>query len=184
MTTGLLNEHLGNYRALVARVDDLSARIMGRFSSEIACTGGCDSCCRHLTLFPVEAATLLTAFTNLPDHEQIRIRARAGRSLADSPCPLLDDHRCVLYDARPLICRTHGLPLLVTVKDARQIDCCPLNFTGTASLPGDAVIDLDRLNEALVAVNFCFISSPAGSLFRSAERVSIAEALLLGKNLL
>jgi hypothetical protein len=60
----------------------------------------------------------------------------------------------------------------------RQVDYCPLNFRGVSSLPGSAVIDLDRLNETLVAVNLCFISSPELST-PWPERLTIAEALLL-----
>ena len=56
------------------------------------------------------------------------------------------------------------------------MDCCPLNMEQCESLPGSVVIDLDRLNSVLVAVNALYLSqidTPADL----PERLSIAEAL-------
>ncbi len=170
-------ENLGNYRELISRVDELCRCIEGGLRSSIVCRSGCDGCCRHLTLFPVEAAALATALQELPLPERHRIQARARITLPTDPCPLLERHCCLLYGARPLICRTHGLPLLMTRDGSRQIDYCPLNFSGLASLPGSAVIDLDRLNETLVAVNLCFISTAKEAATRPG-RITIARALL------
>lgn len=169
---------LGNYVTLISRVDDICRRIEEDLRTEIACTSGCDGCCRHLSLFPVEAAALAAALQDVPLSERRRIRERARATLPTDPCPLLEQHRCLLYAARPLICRTHGLPLLMNRDGKRHVDYCPLNFRGVSSLPGSAVIDLDRLNETLVAVNLRFISGSEPS-FTWPERLSIAEALLL-----
>ena len=173
-----VDARLGNYRDLILRVDEICRRIEEELRSEIACTSGCDGCCRHLSLFPVEAAALAVAFQELPLSDRRRIRERTRTTLLKDPCPLLEQHRCLLYAARPLICRTHGLPLLINHAGSRRVDCCPLNFRGVSSLPGSAIIDLDRLNETLVAVNLCFISAPDHPA-TGPERLTIAEALLL-----
>jgi hypothetical protein len=162
----------------MSRVDELCRRIEESLRSEIACASGCDGCCRHLSLFPVEAAALASALQEVPLSDRRRIRERARAALPTDPCPLLEQHQCLLYPDRPLICRTHGLPLLMNRDGIRQVDYCPLNFRGVSSLPGAAVIDLDRLNETLVAVNLCFISAP-GPPSLWPERLTIAEALLL-----
>ena len=59
------------------------------------------------------------------------------------------------------------------------MDFCPENFKGVKNLPGSAVIDLERLNTALVAVDalFCREYFPEGRADK--ERYTIAEALLL-----
>ena len=173
-----LAARLINYRDLTSRVDAICRRIEERLRSEITCTSGCDGCCRHLSLFPVEAAALAVSFQELPLSDRRRIRERTLSTLPIDPCPLLEQHRCLLYTARPLICRTHGLPLLLNRDGRRQVDYCLLNFKGVSSLPGSAVIDLDRLNETLVAVNLCFVASPESSSSWP-ERLTIAEALLL-----
>ena len=178
MASDTLGARLGNYRDLMSRVDELCRRIEESLRSEITCVSGCDGCCRHLSLFPVEAAALVAAFQKLPLSDHRRIRARARAALPSDPCPLLEQHRCLLYTDRPLICRTHGLPLLMNRDGIRQVDYCPLNFRGVSSLPGAAVIDLDRLNETLVAVNLCFISTPELPTTWP-ERLTIAKALLL-----
>ncbi len=167
---------LDNYRRLISRVDDLCRGIETEFSSVIACTDGCDGCCRHLSLFPVEAAALATALQELPLRERERIRERARDYPPDHPCPLLEGHRCTLYGARPLICRTHGLPLLINTNGVHQVDYCPLNFQGISSLPGGAVINLDQLNEILVTVNLQFVAT-ANSASPWPERLTIAQAL-------
>jgi hypothetical protein len=178
MEPDALVARLGNYRDLISRVDAICQRIEEGHRSEITCTRGCDGCCRHLSLFPVEASTLALALRDLPMSDRRRVRERARTALPSDPCPLLEQHRCLLYAARPLICRTHGLPLLVNRDGRRQVDYCPLNFKGVSSLPGSAVIDLDRLNETLVAVNLCFVSVPEHPS-PWPERLTIAEALLL-----
>lgn len=170
---------LDNYRLLLEKVDTLCRHIAETFSGHIACHPGCHDCCRHLSLFPVEAASLAVALRGLPDAKACRIREQARASRLDAPCPLLADGLCLLYAARPLICRTHGLPILTVTGEAPQIDFCPLNFRGIASLPGTAVINLDRLNAALCAVNSLFLTHLSPGPFAGRERLTIAEALCL-----
>lgn len=169
---------LENYRRLVDLVDGLCQRINQEFSEHLVCRAGCDACCKHITLFPVETAALSLALHDLPPDHLATIQEQARTSTPDGPCPLLVNGCCQLYPSRPLICRTHGLPLLTGAPADRQIDFCPRNFVGIATLPGSAVIDLDRLNELLVAINTVFSAgNPAFS--SAAQRFTIAEALLL-----
>ena len=170
---------LDNYRELVTRVDDLCSTTVAAFHSYLECRPGCDSCCRHLSLFRVEGEALAAALHELPTGQAAKIREKAAAATPDGPCPLLEEGRCLLYEARPIICRTHGLPLLISHDNGSQVDFCPLNFRGLSSLPGSAVIDLDRLNAALAAVNALFISGPSNSRPGDAERLTMAKALQL-----
>jgi Fe-S-cluster containining protein len=174
-----IDRHLTNYRALVARVDELCRRIESAFAKELACRRGCDGCCRHLTLLPVEAYALARALAELPAAEAEAIRARARAAAADGPCPLLAGGECLLYAARPLICRSHGLPLLIEGEQGRRIDFCPENFRGIAELPGAAVIDLERLNAALAAIDHLFVAEALGGDAAPRRRLTLAGALLL-----
>jgi len=172
-------EILSNYQTLVARVDELCTAVTTEFGAQLACRPGCAGCCRHLSLFQVEGIALAAALSALPAAEATHIRGRARLSSPDGPCPLLEDGRCLLYAARPIICRTHGLPLLTSQDGKRNVDFCPLNFQGLDTLPGSAVIDLDRLNTTLTAVNALFVAEFFRGDPPERERLTIAEALLL-----
>ena len=165
---------LENYLSLLSRVDELCSNTAERFDSQISCRPGCDACCRHLSIFAVEAAAVKVALSALAEPDAALIRQKAGMTGLEDPCPLLHDGLCLLYRARPIICRTHGLPLLITRDGTSGVDFCPENFQGLSSIPGSAVIDLDRLNAALTAINALFLQSHPGP-----ERMSLAQVLLL-----
>lgn len=167
---------LANYSALRRRVDERCRAIESAHAADIACRKGCSACCRHLNLFPVEAAALGQALTRLPSERLSALRRRAEQNLNSRSCPLLKDDACGLYTARPLICRTHGLPLLVQRDGQQTVDFCPENFIGVQHLDGTALIDLEALNTALAAVNALFVRA---ALPRADAdwRPSIAQAL-------
>ncbi len=150
---------LANYHGLVARVDALCASTFERFAGQIRCRPGCDACCLHLSIFPVEAAVIAAQFRTLPLIEQQRIRALVQQTTEGESCPLLHEGLCQIYGVRPLICRTHGLPLMVQEEAGQRVDFCPENFQGLESLPADAVLSLDTLNQTLSAINAHFVAN-------------------------
>ncbi|MBI9085710.1 MAG: YkgJ family cysteine cluster protein [Desulfobacterales bacterium] len=168
-------ENLTNYLALRDRVDARCRAIQAIHAASIVCRKGCDACCRHLNLFPVEAAALALAMARLPEARASAIRLRIEKFGDDPGCPLLIDGGCALYKARPLICRTHGLPILMDRDGRLEVDVCPKNFKDT-TIDKDALIDLEALNTVLVAVNTLFVQTvwPHAALD---WRPSIAEAL-------
>lgn len=115
------------------------------------------------------------ALDELPEQEAEDIRRHATRHAGSERCPLLSQHRCLLYAARPIICRTHGLPIIYTEDNLRKSDCCPLNMNGAESITGSSVIDLDKLNPLLVAVNALYLSQ--AEITETAERLTIVEAV-------
>jgi Fe-S-cluster containining protein len=167
---------LDNYYQMVARVDALCVGIQAALSGQITCSQGCSSCCTAITLFPVEAAALNAALEAFPDARRAAIRQHVSEHAAGERCPLLENHQCLLYAARPIICRTHGLPIIYAEGSQQKVDCCPLNLCeGEQPLSGSAIIDLDRLNTLLVAVNALFLSH--ADAIDLPERLTIAEAL-------
>ena len=167
---------LDNYHQLVHRVDELCRGILELLGDRITCKPGCSSCCTSISIFPVEAAALRAALEALPEEQQAAIRDHVARHAAGERCPVLNKHHCMLYDARPVICRTHGLPIIFSEEGQRRVDCCPLNLTDTDEpLSGAAVVDLDRLNALLVAVNALFVSH--SNAVDQPERLTISEAL-------
>lgn len=166
---------LENYKQLIARIDALCSEIAASLGEQITCSAGCSSCCTAISVFPVEAAAMREALDNLPDFEAAEILRHISTHADDERCPLLFQHHCLLYDARPIICRTHGLPIVYSSDGRRSSDCCPLNLTEAPSVSGSSVIDIDKLNTLLVAVNSIYLSQ-ADSI-ESPERISIAEVV-------
>ena len=129
-------------------VDDFFVAARRADPEAFACRLGCTRCCEvDLSVFTVEAALVREAFRSLP----VDVRAAAAvRARTGTRCVMLDpaDGHCIVYDARPLICRSHGLAILI---DGR-VDHCPRNYL--ASRPRrENLLDLERVNERLVAVD-------------------------------
>jgi Fe-S-cluster containining protein len=84
---------------------------------EWPCRKGCDDCCRHLAALPkiseAEWRLIATALRALPPETADSARRRIVQS-ASLPrpivCPLLDTDSgaCLVYEARPVACRTYG----------------------------------------------------------------------------
>lgn len=118
-------EHLTQ---LYAQVDTQSSALSEHHKDRLQCKQGCAQCCvDDLSVFQIEA-----------DH----IRKTASRILEQAPhqagmCAFLDDAgSCRIYDQRPYVCRTQGLPLRWLEEDEEDgalveyRDICPLNEEG------------------------------------------------------
>ena len=151
------------YQQLITEVNDLTARLNERYRAHLQCQSGCSGCCHHhLSVFPVEAANIKSAIQDLPQILQERIYQQAISIVEHNTeiCPLLVNDKCSIYDSRPIICRTQGLPLLYEAEDGNQeVDFCPLNFTAenaTSALEENHLIPLDALNLKLSIANLEF----------------------------
>ncbi len=173
------SELLYNYSALVDKVDSLCREIILASGDAIACRKGCDGCCRQFSVFPVEAFSIACAVATLDPAQAHMIRDRALSLRDGDDCPLLDHGCCLLYDHRPIICRTHGLPILIRNGETPTVDFCPRNYRNVESIEGRCIIDLDRLNDTLAAINSIFIKEWFGCRLPFSDRLSIAEAVLL-----
>jgi Fe-S-cluster containining protein len=163
---------------LRSRVDAHFAAAVARTPAAFACAEGCSACCEaRFSVFPVEAAPIQAALARLAVADPA-LRARV-RDQADDPahqhhCALLVDRRCAVYAERPLICRSHGLP--VVAPDTGAISHCPLNFTGDPTPPAASVLRLDAVNQplAVIATLWDRARSPASSP-RPSDRVALAD---------
>lgn len=167
---------LKNYTLLLKRVDDHIHHIEKKYSEKIVCKKGCDTCCKFLTLFPVEAFAISAAFIKLPG--KIKDSVLKKIAIQKDACPLLINRGCVLYPERPIICRTHGYPIFMEKDGEPLIDFCPKNFKGMTSFPQDALLSIEQLNTTLIAVNKHFLESIEPNSILS-ERISISKALFL-----
>jgi len=72
----------------------------------------------------------------------------ASASVPTGACAALDANgRCSIYAARPLVCRSHGVPVRYEETGKRALpllDVCPKNFTGHDLAGVDAACVLDQ----------------------------------------
>lgn len=119
-----LNEKL---RKFYEAVDANSAKLQKIHAERLNCKKGCAACCvDEITVFEIEAENIKKNHAELLENEQPH---DAGK------CAFLDDaDACRIYENRPYICRTQGLPFrwfddfedeLVELRDI-----CPLNDAG------------------------------------------------------
>jgi hypothetical protein len=148
---------LENYHRLLDKVDQLCKGISTLLGDALTCHAGCSSCCIAISVFPVEAAAMIEAAGQLPPDQYQQLKNQLSNPQVGETCPLLIDDHCLLYQARPIICRTHGLPILITEEVGKRVDVCPFNCIGMERIPGEALIDLERLNSLLVSVNVLYL---------------------------
>lgn len=164
---------LGEYAALRLKVDGFAAAVTARRGADLKCQSGCAACCHvQLTVSPVEAAAITAQLTTLPAEARAALRQGLERPSTDRRCVmLLSDDTCAIYPARPLVCRSQGLPLsyspeqvpeearLGLLADGRALTCCPLNFTDPARPPrSEDALDGERVDVLLSLVNRRFVS--------------------------
>lgn len=109
-------------------VDKLTYKLSERHKSRINCKAGCFSCCvDNITVFAVEAEFIKQNNVNLLKSEPPH---------SEGLCAFLNDKgECRIYEHRPYVCRTQGLPLrwLEEINEEELIDMrdiCPLNEEG------------------------------------------------------
>src|SRR5262249_57582010 len=139
-------------------------------------------------VFPVEAEETRAAIEALPAPIRDRVEEQAREVLKREAqarpvsCPLLVDDRCSIYQSRPLICRTQGLPLLMEAEDGGlEVDFCPLNFTGAGAvddLDEEHLVPLDALNLRLALLNLEHCLETGLGDETSGERMKMAAVLL------
>ena len=135
------------YATLIAELDQVISTLEQRLSRLISCGPGCSACCQKFSVVPLEAVLI------------------AGSTAASSPqpdsgefCALLIDHRCSIYPERPIICRTHGVPLgyLDEAHERIEVSACPLNFPADHPFEYDDLLLLDSFNSRLAALNSAY----------------------------
>ncbi len=142
------------------------------------CQTGCSDCCHvRLSVTGVEADAIRALAATMP----AEVRAAFGTGPEDRCAALDGAGRCMIYDARPVICRSHGAPIRMrrdslpviaggrTAEGRRgsiaggrtagsgaegrgSIEACYRNFTHTEPAP-DCVLDQTTLSALTLAVD-------------------------------
>lgn len=176
---------LEDYREFLSDVSEESDRLTEIYKEYMVCRKGCSQCCTNLTLLPLEwyALDKVVKDGNLHPH----------KFESDERCTMLDNDACIVYSFRPLICRTHGLPLLYLTEEYNdagirikteepdwQISWCDLNFTEVSEetmediFDPEDVLNMEEWNLILGKLNREFLKTPEGKTLGK-SRIPISE---------
>ena len=164
-----------NYRQLTAICDAFQAKVFSRHPALVTCAERCFGCCKLQTVNTLEAFLVYDRIRPIRDE----LNAIAENEAVS--CRLLHDGRCVIYPIRPLICRTHGVPIIGEELTDGRVDCCPLNFQDRTlqDLNREYVLDIELVTENLMRLNLAFCKA-LGAKRLAAERFFISD-ILAGK---
>lgn len=145
------------YIDLRKKIDTDSKKLESEHSEHLECKIGCDLCCMDYRIFPIEFYSVLDEIKqNKIEPNKVNLE-----NAQDNSCIFLKNHKCIIYSARPIICRTHGLPLLFTNDNSEwELSACELNFTDFdfGEFTFDNTFLQDKFNSKLFLLNKKFIS--------------------------
>ncbi len=176
-----MTDAIERFEALAGDVERKFDAIRQRNHGCMECQKGCSDCCRcRLSITRLEEAYLRQGLARLPESVRRELAERATDESREMCAGLDADGACQVYESRPLICRSHGVPLRyrypVPLVQPTRIDVCQKNFTegSTSALPAEDVIDQTSLTAVLAVLDAEFCDKH--ELVRD-ERVPLAHIL-------
>jgi Fe-S-cluster containining protein len=175
----ILNEILFQYQNLIFKVDSVCHELEKLYREHLVCKPGCSQCCEvERTVCSVEAYIAEQQLLTLSSQKIRRLKKLHRHD--DETCPMLLRNRCVIYPARPIICRTHGLPILYREAERAFVDYCRLNFTQLEQdheFEEKAILDMNPFNVELVQIDKKFSEYVLGETWRPDNRRSLKKIL-------
>lgn len=162
-----MDETMESLERFYEQVEAEVRRVAGLHGVRLHCRLGCCSCCvDELTVFEVEAEQIRRRYGSL---------LRDTRPHSEGACAFLDeDGACRIYEHRPYVCRTQGLPLRWIEEGPEDElyemrDVCPMNEAdcGVLDLEPEECWTIGPFEEKLQAIQ---LLSHEGSLKRCALR--------------
>lgn len=149
-----MKSSLDQYRLLRNHVDKRIAELMDIHGDNLHCRERCVDCCVNLTVWPVEFFAIL---------EDLKAAQITPVFDGQASCGFLKDGLCQIYPYRPIICRTHGLPLVYLDEEqdepAYGVMFCRKNFQDSDDMAfgPDNTLAMDAVNETLARLHTAFL---------------------------
>lgn len=140
----------------------------------LKCKNGCDLCCMDYRIFPVEFYFILNRIRKNGKNPEWEY-AENGHI-----CVFLKNNSCTIYNNRPIICRTHGLPLLFANDDGDwELSVCDLNFTefDFEEFEMENTFPQDMYNSKLFLLNKAFIAGFTKKKYDEFDLIPLKEVL-------
>ncbi|HPY74446.1 MAG: YkgJ family cysteine cluster protein [Planctomycetes bacterium] len=131
-------------------IDTIAKHLTEIHGIHIICKKGCASCCTNLTVWPIEYYSIL--YNMQQDNVQ-------NIEPSDQSCTFLKNNECQIYTYRPIICRTHGLPITFQEDEnstTQQVTFCEKNFTTltTPDFHSQNTLNIDKVNQILYTFHY------------------------------
>jgi len=149
------NIHFRKYKNLVKEIDQHTASLENVHQKHMKCKNGCDLCCIDFSIFPIEFHYILSELNK--ENKKPELAEKSEKEI----CTFLKNHSCTIYKQRPVMCRTHGLPLLYANDDGDfELSACELNFTefDFEDFTMENTLPQDKYNSKLYILNRDFIA--------------------------
>ncbi len=134
---------------LQQNASDFFNKVSQKYSTSMECKKGCSQCCMtDISVFDIEADRIreYVKTVALDNEKKRQLKSLWEVKTEEGACHFLVDKQCTIYEARPVICRTQGLPLFLSTENS--LDFCPLNFKEGNPEKSDW-LNLERLNTML-----------------------------------
>ena len=174
-----MKDSLTLYKELLTAIDLHFKKVMQLQKDEMCCTKGCTSCCTSdLTVCSIEAHYMKKAIQNKTFTE------------SKDDCMFLIDNECAIYEHRPIVCRTQGLPLLYEKYEddevnsinevneenkEKELSVCEKNFHN--SIQSESILDMEKINTALIIINKMFETEQNPSSDLSMKRFTFKDII-------
>lgn len=160
---------LSEYKLIINEIDLKCKDLHKQHKSQTSCKKGCCDCCINFSVLPIEFHSILTEISSIP---KIELNYNELEN-----CIFLIDSSCIIYNNRPSICRSHGLPILNMDIEGEnwELSYCPLNFTKTneSYFTLENGFHQDVYNSKLYMLNQKFIKTNEGKAFAKNELIEL-----------
>lgn len=166
-------KYFDSYLEIRNMVDSKTCELEKLHKKYLTCKSGCDMCCMDYSIFPVEYYAILNQLKKIKPLKTNHIEHK-------NSCLFLEKHKCSIYSHRPIICRTHGLPLLYTNEEGEwELAACELNFVdfdfGEFSI--ETTFPQDRFNSKLFILNQKFIADFTNKKYDKLDLIPLKQLL-------
>ena len=150
-------------------IDSECSKLWKIHFKNMSCKSGCSSCCQAFKVLPIE-------------HEFIKAQLATTNFLINrdaklKDCKFLVEDKCTIYEHRPIICRTHGYPLVRLNEEVQgyEVSYCNLNFKNISLsfFNTDNVFFEDTYNSKLYQINKTFLDSAQEENYEYGELVEL-----------
>jgi Fe-S-cluster containining protein len=163
------------YLKIRQEIDKFAGQLSKIHHKHITCKKGCDSCCTDYGILPVEFHFILNEL------KHIRVETQLAEAANESKCIFLKNHACTIYEQRPVICRTHGLPLIFANDEGEfELSACELNFTNFDfdDFSMENTFHQDKYNSKLFMLNREFLMEGNHPQFGEFDLIPLKEIAL------